>query len=104
MAIPKGFQSIRGIATPVCALVRDDKLEAGVDVWNEITAELEWRESNVEDCLQPNLIKPTERPATRERFWNEYQQFGIKYIMKKYGSIPMKSRIKSKIKNKICIS
>jgi len=72
--------------------------EAGVDVWNKITAELEWRESNVEDCLQPNLIKPTERPVTRERFWNEYQQFGIKYIMKKYGSIPMKSRIKSKIK------
>lgn len=62
---------------------------------------LNWFESNVTDCLQYNLEKPTPAAATRETFWQEYYTYGIGYIVKKYGTDSYIERIKRKVKNTI---
>ena len=65
--------------------------------------DLEVWKSNVYDCLQPNLIRPTERPDKREQFWRDYYEKGFKYIAKKYGGYNFKSIIKKYIREIIKI-
>lgn len=73
--------------------------EAGMNVWENIKADMYWEESSVKDCLQPNLIKPTEKSPLREKFWEDYYSKGIKYIIKKYGEESLVLKIKRKLKN-----
>lgn len=78
----------------------------GMEIWNKIKENMYWEESTIKDCLQPNLIKPTEKSQQREIFWNDYFTRGIKYIIKKYGEETILFKIKRKIKNilKRCIN
>ena len=32
-----------------------------------------------------------------EEFWNDYKKKGIDFVMKKYGSVPVKTKIKNKL-------
>lgn len=58
--------------------------EKGQEMFENIQENVEWVESNIIDCLQPNLIKPTEKSPRREEFWNDYQRGGIDLVLKKY--------------------
>lgn len=60
--------------------------EKGQELFEKIKVNVEWRESNTTDCLQPNLIKPTERSPRREEFWRDYKIGKIKKVINKYGS------------------
>jgi len=62
--------------------------EKGQEIFEAIKDKVEWSESNTADCLQPNLIKPTERSTRREEFWADYQNGGISFILKKYAPQP----------------
>lgn len=73
--------------------------ERGLNLFEEIKDKIEWRESNIKDCLQPNLVKPTERSIKREEFWRDYQKGGIDKIIKKYARGTLIYRLKCKIKN-----
>ena len=42
---------------------------------------------SIEKAKQPQLVKPTQRPQTRDAFWTEYEQKGVKPLLKKYGGI-----------------
>ena len=55
------------------------------------------KESNVNDCMQPNLYKPTSKCPERKIFWKRYKKYGIKYILKKYGRYTVRWKIKRKI-------
>ena len=46
---------------------------------------------------QANLEAPTKKSERREEFWNDYQRKGIDFVMKKYGTVPMKTKIKNKL-------
>lgn len=70
----------------------------GQELFERITDKVEWRESSTTDCLQPNLIKPTERSPRREEFWKDYQRKGISFVLKNYTGISFMSKIKCKIK------
>jgi coenzyme F420-reducing hydrogenase beta subunit len=70
----------------------------GKIIFDEIKENLEVWECNIQDCLQPNLIKPTKRPEKREQFWQEYYDNGFKHIAKKYGGYNLKSIVKKNIK------
>lgn len=74
--------------------------EKGQRLFEMIKDKVEWRESNTTDCLQPNLIRPTERSPRREEFWFDYRKKGISFVIKKYTGVSFMSRIKRKI-NKI---
>lgn len=56
----------------------------GQEIFEKIKDKVEWRESNAKDCLQPNLIEPTERSPRRDEFWIDYHDGGIKRVLKKY--------------------
>lgn len=53
--------------------------------------------TKLENCLQHNLQSPTEKPKTREIFWQEYHKRGFKFIIKKYGNYGIKKKINTKI-------
>lgn len=71
----------------------------GMDIWNQIKETLDYRESNVEECWQENLEHPTGRSPYREKFWDDYNKRGIKFMIKKYGQEPFDVRMKQKIKS-----
>ena len=62
--------------------------EKGQNLFEQIKDNVEWRESNTIDCLQPNLIRPTEKSPRREEFWKDYLKHDLKFILKKYVPKP----------------
>lgn len=71
--------------------------DRGVELFDRIKDSLEYRESNTVDCWQANLENPTPVSENKARFWNDYQRKGIDFIMKKYGTVPFKTKVKNKI-------
>lgn len=72
--------------------------EKGQGLFEKIKDKVEWQESNVNDCLQPNLIKPTEKSPRREEFWADYQKKGISFVLKKYAGSSVMSKVKRKLR------
>ncbi len=72
--------------------------EKGKKIFDAISKDLNYRESNKKDCLQPNLEHPSAFSKSTEDFWTDFNQKGIEYVMKKYGSLNFKSQLKFKIK------
>lgn len=64
---------------------------------------LKYRLSDTKQCWQANLEAPTKKSEHRDEFWNDYQKKGVDFIMKKYGTTPLKTRIKNKIVKLISI-
>ena len=73
----------------------------GMQLFEEAKGSLEYRKSNTVDCWQNMLERPTPKSEKREIFWKDYQQRGIEYIMKKYGTEPLRNKVKSRIKKVI---
>lgn len=71
--------------------------DRGVELFNSVKEALDYRRSNVKECWQMNLEKPTPASPQRDAFWRDYQEKGVKYIMKKYGSVSLIARVKNKV-------
>ena len=69
----------------------------GEELFEKIQSDLDYRLSNTTQCWQANLEAPTQKSEQREEFWNDYKKKGIDFVMKKYGSVPMKTKIKNKL-------
>ena len=69
----------------------------GEELFKKIQSNLEYRLSNTTQCWQTHWEKPTAKAEQREEFWNDYQKKGIDFVMKKYGTVPMKTKIKNKL-------
>ena len=69
----------------------------GEELFERIQGDLDCRLSNTTQCWQANLEAPTKKSEQREVFWNDYQRKGIDFVMKKYGTVPMKTKIKNKL-------
>lgn len=71
----------------------------GQRVWSEVCEQFEYFECKVEDVVahNPNLVRPSSRPATREEFWRDYEK-GFSFIVKKYGGNNFKGKVKRLIK------
>lgn len=65
----------------------------GMRLFEEAKKSLDWFETNTTDCWQLNLEKPTEMPKGRDRFWRDYYAHGINYIIDKYGSDSVMTKI-----------
>lgn len=66
----------------------------GKDIFDNIKLNLIYRASNTTDCLQPQLLYPTEQSQKRDEFWNDYKEYGYKYIIKKYAGCGIKNQAK----------
>nr|WP_243164974.1 Coenzyme F420 hydrogenase/dehydrogenase, beta subunit C-terminal domain [Blautia massiliensis (ex Durand et al. 2017)] len=69
----------------------------GEEMFEKIQGDLDCRLSNTTQCWQANLEAPTKKSEQREEFWNDYQRKGIDFVMKKYGTVPMKTKVKNKL-------
>lgn len=69
----------------------------GKELFEKIKPLIEYRESNTTECWQANLESPTPVSEKRQTFWKDYHQYGVEYIMKKYGTVPFKTKMKNKL-------
>ncbi len=69
----------------------------GEDIFQKIQDKFEIAESNSKDCLQPNLIRPTEMPKKYNNFWMDYIEKGYKHTSKKYILLLNIERVKRKM-------
>lgn len=54
------------------------------------------------DCIQHNLVLPTEKPKDRNQFWQDYNLKDFKYIAEKYGGwVPAWKKLLRSLKRKI---
>lgn len=58
---------------------------------------LDYKISDTVQCMQHNLKEPTGKSKHREEFWEDYHTKGIDFVMKKYGTVPIKTKIKNKL-------
>lgn len=75
--------------------------EKGLALFDKVKSRLDFIESSVQNCLQPNLERPTPVSEKRSRFWNDYMRRGIGYIGRKYGRVSLVRRILGKAKRVI---
>ena len=63
--------------------------ESGKKLWEEIKNQVKYIRILEDECLQPNLQKPSMRPDNRDQFWEIYQKYGIKKIGQDMGLLPL---------------
>lgn len=68
--------------------------EKGASVFNYIKEDNDIYQSNIQECLQPNLQQPTAINPQREQFWNVYYEQGFLAAMKMYGQDSWKIKAK----------
>lgn len=71
--------------------------DRGEQLFDSIKDSLEYCRSDTQQCWQKNLEAPTPISEQRNEFWNDYQRDGIEFVMRKYGRLPFKTRVKNKI-------
>ena len=69
----------------------------GEESFEKIRDNMDYRLSNTAQCWQANLEAPTQKSEQRDVFWNDYQKKGIDFVIKKYGTVPMKTKVKNKL-------
>lgn len=77
--------------------------DRGEQLFETVKVKLEYRLSDTKQCWQANLEAPTKRSEQRDEFWNDYQRKGVDFVMKKYGTTPLKTKIKNKLVKLISI-
>lgn len=63
--------------------------DIGEKVWEEIKNDMEYFEISQEQCIQPNLVSPSEEGPGRKRFWYWYRKYGLKRTGQSRGYLPM---------------
>lgn len=78
--------------------------EDGEKIFEKVKKRMIWKQTKLEDSMQPPLKAPFPKPQNREQFWRDFQNRPFEYVAKKYGGIGLKNDSKSflrKIKRKI---
>ena len=78
--------------------------EVGERAFERVKENLIWKQTKLEDSLQPPLKAPFPKPENREQFWSDFENKSFEYVAKKYGGIGLKNDAKSllrKIKRKV---
>ena len=86
-----------------CSLVLINS-EKGKLLFQSVLNQLNFFEVGIEDCMQPNLIKPSDIDFNRDNFETDYSKHGFEYVMKKYGDMGLRYKITKrghKLKNAI---
>ena len=71
--------------------------DRGEQLFDKIKENLDYRLSDTKQCRQKNLETPTQVSEYRQEFWNDYRREGIDFIMKKYGTVSLKTKVKNKL-------
>lgn len=97
-AIPK-FADEMGVSL---ALIHS---EEGLKLFDSIKEKIEFQESNKNNCLQPRLVSPANKPKDREQFWSDIKDKGIEYCLNNYKQkeiiTPLWRKVAHKIKHQL---
>lgn len=74
--------------------------EQGKNVWNKIKTDVNYIQTSIDQCMQPNLKTPSVESPIRSLFWSDYIRCGFKYVIRKYGIYNLRWGL-SKIKRNI---
>lgn len=66
--------------------------------FEKVKDRVKWKQTKIEDSMQPALIKPFERPENREKFWQDFENDTFDSIAKEYGGYTFSNKIKYKLK------
>lgn len=69
----------------------------GAEIFEKVKSKLIWRETKIEDSMQPPLIAPFPKPKSREQFWMDFKHKNFSYIAKKYCGYGIANIIKNKL-------
>ena len=72
--------------------------EKGTTIFNKIKKNLVYHQSNINDCLQPQLQYPSKESIYRKQFWSDYNKKGYSFVIRKYAEYNLKNRTKNNIK------
>ena len=73
----------------------------GSEIFEKISSDIVFLQSEVENCLQPQLQYPAKQNTKKDAFWNDYYNKGFIYVSKKYTSYGLKNKIFKLIKKMI---
>ena len=59
--------------------------EIGENIFDEVKENLKWKQTQIEDSMQPSLEVPVQKPDVRDKFWNDFSRKKFDYIAKRYG-------------------
>ncbi len=90
-AVP-GFNDNKGVSL---VLVNTEK---GKAVFDAVKEKIDSVPTEIKNCMQPNLEKPSVFSPDTENFWKDYFEYGFEFAAKKYGAIDQKKEIKLSIK------
>ena len=85
-----------------CHFNEDDKgcslvllnTEKGKNIFEDVKDQLNTISVRIENCLQPNLQRPTVINEKRDAFERDYEERGFKYVFFKYGKDGMQYKLK----------
>lgn len=69
----------------------------GIQLFNNIKEKTIFEECKLEDVMQPNLKKPAVPSSDREKFFDDYEKNGFKYVLHVYTAVSLRERIIGKI-------
>lgn len=92
------FDDNKGVSL---VLVNDDRC---AEIFEAIKDKMVWKQTRIEDSMQPPLKAPFPRPKNRDQFWADFRSRDFGYIARKYGGEGFLNKAKGsarKIKRKV---
>lgn len=86
------FDDNKGVSI---VIVNSDKAES---LLNIIKDGNNIKNIELENWLQPNLLRPSKAKYDREKFWNDYCNGGIDLVVENYGKRPLSKKISEDLK------
>lgn len=78
--------------------------KAGEKALGQVKNQLNWKQTKLEDSLQPPLKAPFSQPENRAQFWNDFRSKAFDYMARKYSGYGLENNIKAilrRLKRKI---
>ena len=72
--------------------------EAGERAFEKVKERLIWKQTKLEDSLQPPLKAPFPSPQNREQFWYDFRNQPFEYIAKLYAGYSIKNKLKNRFR------
>lgn len=72
--------------------------EKGKQLFGKVSKGLKIKQVDIDDCLQPNLQRPSEIHPKRTQFEEDYKKHGFRYVFNKYGEVGWRHRLYMKFK------
>ena len=63
------------------------------NIFEKVKEKCTYIQTDYQDCMRKNHFKPIKNSPVREKFWNDYYNFGYEYLIKKYSCCGLKMKI-----------